>query len=148
MKKITRILAAVMLLCMALTLCACGEDQPTTTTTKAPEATTTVPAPSTTVTVPPTTVNDGKVEYIVTVLYPDGTPVVGKSVIVCEKGEGGMCSMPSKTDENGVAVIRMEEKDIYGAKLVGTVEGYQKMEDYVYFEAGSREVTITLVPVE
>ena len=30
----------------------------------------------------------------------------------------------------------------------GVAEGYQKMEDYIYFEEGSRELTITLVPEE
>ena len=145
MKTITRILAAVMLLCMALTLCACGETQPTTAAKPATQPTTAAKPTTPPTTVPPTTVNDGKVEYVVTVLYPDGTPVVGKSVIVCDTT--GMCSMPAQTDENGVAVIRMPEQDNYGAKMISTVEGYEKMEDYVNFESGSREVTITLVPV-
>jgi hypothetical protein len=65
-----------------------------------------------------------------------------------EKGEGGKCSMPTATDENGVAVVRFDDLPGCGAKLLSKVEGYQKMEDYVYFEEGSREVTITLVPEE
>lgn len=147
MKKITVILAVLLLLSMALMLCACENDVPTTVATDAPETTTTAPVPTTTQPVPTTTVDDGKEEYLVTVLYPDGTPVVGKNVIVCETGEDGACSMPTKTDDSGVAVIRMEPGSSMGAKVISTIEGYQKMEDYAYFEGDSKEVTITLVPV-
>lgn len=147
MKKVTRIVAAITLLCMALILCACEQTNPTTTGTQAPAATTTAPVP-TTDPVPTTTVDDGKVEYRVIVLYPDGSPVVGKSVAVCENGESGQCSMPVQTDENGVALVRFYDLENCGAKVLSKIDGYQKMEDYVFFEAGSREVTITLVPEE
>ena len=151
MKKITKIVAALLLLSMALTLCACGNDanpntQPAPTTTQ-PVPTTTQPVPTPTQPVPTTTVDDGKEEYVVTVLYPDGTPVVGKNVIVCVTTEGGACSMPTKTNEAGVAVIRMEPGETMGAKVISTVEGYQKMEDYAYFDGDAKEITITLVPV-
>ena len=54
MKTITRILAAVMLLCMALTLCACGETQPTTAAKPATQPTTAA-KPTTPPTTPPET---------------------------------------------------------------------------------------------
>lgn len=148
MKTMTRILAAVMLLCMALTLCACGEADPTKAPTNAPTnkptSAPTQPTPAPTQT--PTQPDDGQVEYRVTVLYPDGTPVVGKSVQVCHESAG--CSFPTPTDANGVAVVRFQDLSGCGAKVMSKIEGYQKMEDYIYFEEGSRELTITLVPEE
>ena len=143
MKKFTRMMAALLLLTMALTLCACDNDTPTTN--GAPEATTTAPVPTTTQPVPTTTVDDGLDEYTVTVLYPDGSPAVGVKVAVCDAG--GNCSIPRKTGEDGVVVISTVTGDSMGAKVIGTVEGYEEMHDYVYFEGDSKEVTITLVAI-
>ena len=136
MKNMTRMMAAVLLLAMALTLCACQTAQPTNpvTTTQAPAPTTTVPA-TTEATDPEETIPEGYADYKVTVLNADGTPAVGQMVIICDEAS---CSFPTETDENGVAVIRREEKEGWKTKVDGV-----EME-YVYFEAGSKEVTITL----
>ncbi len=138
MKNMKWILVAVMVLATMLSMCACGESEPTVpaTTTQTPVATTTTLAP-----VPTTTVNDGMATYTVTVLYPDGTPVVGVDVQICL---AETCYMPTTTDENGQVTYRLAEQDGYMTKLVVTPEGYEKV-DYIHFESGVTEVTIQLV---
>lgn len=136
MKNMRYILAAVMVLCTMLCLCACGESQPTVvpTTTTAPVPTTTVPAPS-------TTINDGLTTYTIIVLYPDGTPVADVDVQICL---GDLCYMPVTTDANGMATYRLAEQEGYKTKLTKTPDGYEIV-DYIYFEAGVTEITIQLV---
>lgn len=138
-----RIFVMMLALCMALTLFACGDSNETTPNTTQAPATTNKPVPTTTV---PATTSDGKVDYTVTVLYPDGTPVVDTWVIVCTESMCYTSNVP--TDANGKVVFRLAEMDGYKAKWDETLAGYQEMTDYIYFETGSKEVTITLVPVE
>lgn len=138
-----RVLALALVLCMGLCLCACGGGETTQGTNGTTQGT--EPTESTTKGTEPTeSTGDGKVEYKVTVLYPDGTPVVGAYVSVCTDE---MCFNPAATDENGVAIFRLAEQDGYKAKLAVPVEGYVDP-DYVHFESGATELTITLVPVE
>lgn len=137
MKNFTRILTAVLLLSMALTLCACQPAAPTTTK-PAPEATTTAPTDPTdptTATPPEETLPEGYANYKVTVVNADGTPAVGVMVIICDDST---CSFPTATDENGVAVILRQEKEGWKTKIDGTEM------DYVYFEGDSKEITITM----
>jgi len=81
-------------------------------------------------------VDDGKIEYKVTLLDANGAPVAGKMVQVCN---ASTCFAPVQTDANGVATFRLEESDEYKAK-----ELTQSDDAYVYFEAGATELTITL----
>ena len=143
MKNMTRILAAILLLCTALTLCACVAADPTAAPTTKPQAAPT-DAPKPTETDPlPTT--DGKVEYSVTVLYPDGTPAANVPVQICTPD--GMCYIPVTTDETGVMIYRLVEKQGYKARIASKVEGYKEwgLEEYQYFEGDSKTMTITLV---
>lgn len=142
MYNLKRFLALMLVLCMALCLCACGGEAGSTSgSTKDPENTT-APTQSTAPTTEPTqSTSDGKVDYKVTVLYPDGTPVAGCYVMICLDD---MCYSPEAADENGVAVFRLTEQDGYKAKLATPVDGYAEV-DYIYFESGVTELTITLV---
>lgn len=79
---------------------------------------------------------DGKVVYKVTVVDESGNPVAGTMVQVCTDET---CFAPVTTDENGVAEFRLEEADGYKTKLITGSD-----DDYVYFEAGSTEATITV----
>lgn len=144
MNHFKRFLALVLVLCMGLCLCACGGGENTEggNTTKDTESQGTTQ--STQSTAPTGTTSDGKVDYKVTVLYPDGTPVVGAYVQICMED---LCYNPAATDENGVATFRLAQQDGYKTKLAVAVEGYVH-DDYVYFESGATELTINLVPVE
>ena len=106
MKNLKMMTAIMLLLCMALSLCACTAEPATTTTAaKVPAATTTVPATTQQPTEP---TSDGKVDYTITVLNPDGTPAVEAWIMVCDADK---CMTPKCTDANGVVVFRLEQKD-------------------------------------
>jgi len=81
-------------------------------------------------------VDDGKIEYKVTLVDANGAPIAGKMVQVCN---ASTCFAPQQTDANGVATFRLEESNEYKAK-----ELTQGDDAYVYFEAGATELTITL----
>lgn len=83
-------------------------------------------------------VDDGKVEFTVKVVDANGAPVAGKQVQVCDEAN---CSLPAVTDANGVAVIRFEQSDECKAKIL-TPYGQEDVYEYVYFEAGSTEITL------
>ena len=136
MKNMKWILVAVMVLATMLSMCACGEATPTT-------AAPTTAAPIVTTAAPTTTVDDGMADYVVIVKYADGTPAVNLDVQICLDD---LCYMPDCTDENGMVSFRLAEQDGYKTKPVVTPEGYEVV-DYIYFESGSTEVTIVLVPV-
>ena len=84
-------------------------------------------------------VDDGKVEFKITVVDANGAPVAGKQVQVCDAEN---CSIPAVTDANGVAIIRFAQSDECKAKIV-VPYGQEDVYEYVYFEAGSTEITLT-----
>ena len=83
-----------------------------------------------------TNVDDGKIEYTVKLVDANGAPVANTMVQVCNSET---CFAPKATDANGVAVFSLEESNEYKAKLMTAGE-----DAYVYFENGSTEVTITM----
>lgn len=140
MNNFKRFLALMLVLCMGLCLCACG-DGGNTDTTNGTAGSTEATNGTTQATQPTETTSDGKVDYKVSVVYPDGTPVVGAYVQICLDD---LCYNPAATDENGVATFRLKEQEGYKTKLAVAVAGYVHA-DYIYFESGSTEITITLV---
>lgn len=142
MKKMKYILAAVLVLCMMLSLCACGESSGNaedTTTENEPIQTTTAEE-----TVEDTTVDDGKLTYKVTVQDEAGNGIAAAMVQLCDE----FCTFAT-ADANGVATFNLEEGDYY-ASLMAMPEGYAHMgeEEKYYFEEGSTELTITLKAAE
>ena len=147
--KMKSILLVVLALCLTVCMCACGgnENGDTTTTTNGGNAatttTTTIAAPTTT-----TTVADGKVTYTVTVTDEAGTPVVGAIVQLClmesVNGIPAGCH-PFMSNAEGVATFRLPEAE-WGVKVSNTPEGsgLAPFETYLYFEAGSTEMTVVL----
>lgn len=81
-------------------------------------------------------VDDGKIEYTVKLVDASGNPVAGQMIQVCNASN---CFAPVATDANGVATFRLEESDEYKAKLMTAGE-----DAYVYFEAGATELTLTM----
>ena len=138
MKK--RLVTAVLMLCLAFSLVACGgngasndteknntentqqdDSQANNDTEKESES---------------ENVDDGKIEYKVTLLDASGNPVAGQMIQVCN---AATCFAPAATDENGVATFRLEESNEYKAKLLTASD-----DAYVYFEAGATELTLTM----
>lgn len=139
MNNFKRFLALVMVLCMGLYLCACNGGEDTTGSQQGGESTSSTQG-TTESTGTTGTTSDGKVDYKVTVLYPDGTPCAGAWVMICLEDT---CYSPVETDENGVATYRLVQQDGYKTKLATAPVGYM-LDDYIYFESGATEITITL----
>jgi len=138
MKK--RLVTTILMLCMALSLVACGGNgSDKNTQDKNTESSQQDDAQANKDTENDKTdepVDDGKIEYKVTLVDANGAPIAGKMVQVCNSAT---CFAPQPTDANGVATFRLEEADDYKAK-----ELTQGDDAYVYFEAGATELTITL----
>lgn len=132
MKNITVI---ALLLCLLLTLCACGGEAAVETKpveTEAPVAVT--EAPATEAAIP-----EGMAVYTVTVVDESGNPVVGAMVQLCKDS-----CVPGVTNESGVATFTLPEDD-YKASMLAMPAGYAyagETEEF-YFE-GAFELTITL----
>lgn len=128
-------LAAVLAVCMMLTLAACGGSDP------APEApaaeadvSSSTTASTTTTTAAPTnaipTPQDGEVLYTIKVVDTDGNPKAGVYVQLCLD----TCVFAA-TDATGAAYFSKPEAEY---KVAFT----EQPEVYYYFEDGSREMTL------
>ena len=133
MKRFT---AAALLLCMVLTLCACGgEPEATEAPTEATPAATEAVVPQTEA--PTEAVFEG---YTVTVVDEAGSPIAGAMVQLCLD-----TCFPSATDESGVAKFALEEAE-YKVSFLMLPAGYTYSTEAqeFYFESGSKDLTITL----
>lgn len=142
MNHFERLLAAVLVLCMALSLCACGNAEDNSAATTEPAATEIVEV---TEAVQETeaqeeTLPEGMTVYTVTVVDEAGSPISGAMVQICLDS-----CYPGITDENGVATFTVAEAD-YKASILSMPAGYtySTEEEAFYYEAGSTNVTITL----
>lgn len=138
--KIKNIVALMLVLCMALSLCACGGNtEPTEAPTEAPatEAPTEA-APET------EAADDGKTDYYVTVVDEEGNGIAGAMVQICLD-----TCFPGMTNESGVAQFSVQEAD-YKVSFLALPAGftYSTEEQEFYFEDGSTELTITLKVAE
>ena len=138
-----KLIAIVLLLCMALSLCACGVTEAPAATeapaTEAPAVETTEAAPEVEIEVP-----DGMVTYTVTVVDEAGSPVAGAMVQLCKDN-----CYPNVTDANGEAFFELAE-DSYKVSFLMLPAGYTYSTDAqeFYFENGASELTIVLKATE
>lgn len=137
MKK--RLVTVILMLCLALSLVACGGGNTSDTEKNNTENTQQDEGQANNDTEKESeseNVDDGKIEYKVTLLDANGNPVAGQMVQVCN---ASTCFAPVATDANGVATFRLDESDEYKAKLMTAGD-----DAYVYFEEGSTELTLTM----
>ena len=137
MKK--RLVTLVLMLGLALSLVACGGNAGTATEKNNTENTQQDEGQANKDTEKESeseNVDDGKIEYKVTLLDASGNPVAGQMIQVCN---AATCFAPAATDANGVATFRLEESNEYKAKLLTASD-----DAYVYFEAGATELTLTM----
>jgi len=140
MKNVKCLLAVVLMLTLALSLCACGGEAPAKTeepvVTEAPVIVTEAPE-----TEAPAEEEGG---YSVTVLDENGNPIVGAMVQLCKDA-----CVPGVTDAEGTAKFNLPE-DTYKVSFLALPAGYTYMDEVqeFYFENGSMEMTITLKAVE
>ena len=124
MKILTRIFTAAMLACLLLSLTACGD----------------------------ATTAGSNVSYTITVVDNGGNPVSGVTVFICQDTEGGVCYMPVKTDENGVAAFSKDVVPVQDNMKVRVLvaDGYDLPLDengdiaYTIIPNGATEMTLTL----
>lgn len=83
--------------------------------------------------------------YKFTVLYPDGTPVVGVQVQLC-KGDD-FCLMPVGTNDAGYALVKCDA-DVYDIHLLNVPSGYTFDKDAFKTGAAYEEITLRLVAAE
>ena len=134
------IFALALVLCLMLTLCACGGEAAVETKpveTEDPVVATEAPAQETEAAIP-----EGMVQYTVTVVDEGGNPVVGAMVQLCKDS-----CVPAVTDANGVATFTLPEDD-YKASMLAMPAGFEYAGEAseFYFE-GAFELTITLKAV-
>lgn len=136
--KILGIIAV--LLCIMLSLCACGGEA---APTEAPE----IEAPAVKTTEAPAeteaTLAEGMAVYTIKVVDEGGTPVVGAMVQLCKES-----CIPGVTDAEGIATFTLAEDD-YKASMLSMPAGYEYAEgiEEYYYDDGAYELTIVLKAV-
>lgn len=146
MNSVKKLLAVMLVLCMVVTLCACGNtaEEETPAVTEAPAAapeTVATEADAPEATEETTPVDDGMTEYTITVVDDAGNPVVGAMVQMCKDS----CLPGPATDAEGKTHFSLAE-DEYKVSFIVVPSGYTYMDDVTefYFEDGATELTITL----
>lgn len=140
MKKISYLLLSLMILLSSICLCACGgnggDDESKETTSSNEEVSTTAKDKET----EPSSEDDGKVTYKVTVVDESGNPISNAMVQCCKDA-----CVPGVTNADGVAEFVLAE-DTYDVKFISLPEGYTYSSDVEVFnfEDGKTELTITL----
>lgn len=151
MKMMKKLFAFMLVLCMVLSLCACGgnsekdddtqKDNVENTQTDNDESkdedveSEDVEGEDETATTP---------VFKVTVVDEAGNPVQGVMVQVCKE----IC-LPAITDAEGVATISLEIEEGHKLQVSSCPEGYvYEGEAEVYLEAGQTEATITVKAVQ
>ncbi len=139
MKKFT---AVLLVLCMALLLCACSSSNTETNESSAPvseseEASTTV---SESVESDDASVEENTATFKVKVVDAEGATVAGVMVQLCKD-----TCIPAKTGDDGVATFNVEITDGYKLSVLTCPEGYvYEGEAEIYLESGITEYTIEL----
>lgn len=148
--NVKRLIAVLLALCLALSLCACGGKQEDN---NVPEETQNVPAEPVVNTsdvpqqdeAPQEETKPSGITYTVKVQDEGGNPIAGAMVQICQ---GELCLMPTATDDTGVAVFSVAEEAEYEAKFLSLPAGYDyTTEEQVFHFGSSFELTITLKAV-
>lgn len=133
MKK--RIVTAVLMLCMAFGLVACGNGS-----TQDTQKNNTENSEQDQNQANKDTEKEEKLAYTIKVVDENNNPMAGVVVQLCKDA-----CMPSVTDENGVAEFVVKElSDEYKASVADVPEGYVYEDGDVYFKNGVTEVTLVL----
>lgn len=134
-----KLMSALLLLCLLLSLCACGQGNTETTTTE--PSTTESSVEDTTEEV---TEDDGMATYSVTVTDEGGNPVAGAMVQICKDD-----CFPGLTDAEGKATFSRPEAEGYKISFISMPEGYAHSgeETEFYYEGDTKEMTIVLKAV-
>lgn len=138
MNNLKSLLAAVLVLAMSLSLCACGGEAETPADTTAAPVVTEAPAETE---APAQEVKGG---YTITVVDENGNPIAGAMVQMCKD-----TCYPGVTDEDGTVTFDLAEDD-YKVSFLALPAGYTYVDETqeFHFEEGSMTLTITLKAAE
>lgn len=131
-----KLIAVLMLICVALGVCACGNNDAVPTTTEFESEIDIVDV---------TTTEETSGGYTVKVVDEGGNPIAGAMVQLCAES-----CIPAVTDANGVATFpNAESRDDYKVSFVTLPAGYDYVDENqaFYFAAGETEITLTLKAV-
>lgn len=138
------ILTVLLLLCMVLCLCACGNNE-----TANNDAVTDPPATDPIATKPVETdpvetepsIPEGQAQYTVTVVDEGGNAIAGAMVQICKED-----CFPGVTDAEGKAIFTRPETEGYKISFISVPAGYDYTteETDFYYEGDSKEITIVL----
>ena len=132
------LIAGLLLVCMLLCLCACGQ-------TETPEPTTTEPAvEQTTDPAQQVTEDDGTATYTAKIVDEGGNPIAGAMVQICKDD-----CFPAVTDAQGVATFNRPETQGYKISFISLPSGYDYADETTefYYEGDEKDMTITLKAV-
>ena len=138
------ILTVLLLLCMVLCLCACGNNE-----TANNDAVTDPPATDPIATNPVETdpvetepsIPEGQAQSTVTVVDEGGNAIAGAMVQICKED-----CFPGVTDAEGKAIFTRPETEGYKISFISVPAGYDYTteETDFYYEGDSKEITIVL----
>ena len=136
--NIKKISLLALVLCLALSLCACGGSEAPATEAPATEAPATE-APATEAPETEAALAEGMAVYTITVVDEGGNPIAGAMVQMCKDS-----CIPGMTDANGVASFTMAEDD-YKVSFLTMPAGFELVDETseFYFESGSTEIILT-----
>ncbi len=139
-----KLVAAILLIIMAISLCACGSGNSDTSVASGAESS--KPTESEAVSSESEeTVSDTGNAYVVTVVDGDNNPVSGAILQMCKLGDDGSCTPGNPSDDQGKVAFSLPEDD-YKVSFLIMPDGYTYVgeEKEFYFEEGSKELKITL----
>ena len=131
-----KLIAVLLLICVAMGVCACGNNDAVPTTTDFESEIDIIDV---------TTTEEISAGYTVKVVDEGGNPIAGAMVQLCAES-----CIPAVTDANGVATFpNAESRDDYKVSFVTLPAGYDYVDENqaFYFEAGATEITLTLKAV-
>lgn len=154
MKKKSILLGALAIGCV-FALASCSNPSGPTTGSLATNTATTKPSTSPSadattkpsVTSPSEAASEETIQLGVTVVYPDGTPLVGKRVQWCDTTGNCYTTLP-KTDENGYASASFKSNLKYYAHIFDIPEGYTFNPFELKQDKNNLNGTLHLIPIE
>lgn len=145
--NIKRFLAAALVLCLMLALCACGKPAVETPQEEPQQDVATDPVEKPTTQEPDQApVENTNPVYTVKIVDEGGNPVVGAMVQMCQ---GETCMPGPLSDATGTVTFQVVEADYKVSFLGGVPAGYDYTteETEFHFEDGAYEMTIVLKAV-
>lgn len=144
MKQFKKIFVTILMACMVMGLCACGNSGEDGTEKNSEKNTENSQAAGSEKESEKESQDDGKVEYTVKVVDESGNPVANALIQMCSD-----TCFPSSTDANGVATFNLEEAE-YKVSFLSLPEGYAHAGDATdyYFDGDAADLTITLKKAE